>query len=411
MVVACVGLGAGPAAALQPAVAPHHHAVDGAFLASAPEPAERGTVCLVGDGVERTPDTERGLLDRVALPGVRPLGDGGRQGTRLASLLVGSRNGWGVSGLTRGVSVLSVVPWTRRPASEQAAAGRVADAITKCSQSAHPVRTVVLLPFGRSRIDQSALQRAVHAARTAEVTVVAPSGEDPLGGFRWPADVRGVLSVSADSGDACDFPAGRAPLVVPACGIAVPTPQGGVRRSGAGSAVAATLAAGAITALRSHAPELSRREAEAILLRTAGGASAGGPRRVSARRAFEEAGLTGITAEGLTPTSSRLRRPRRPRIRSIRSRGRITEVVFRLPRGARVIWPVGEVVATRSRTRANLRRTTFTRQVLARTRTRAGVIGPGTWVRVPGLGERAFLRREARSASGGVRAGERASRP
>ena len=33
------GLGAGPAAALQPAVAPHHHAVDGAFLASAPEPA------------------------------------------------------------------------------------------------------------------------------------------------------------------------------------------------------------------------------------------------------------------------------------------------------------------------------------------------------------------------------------
>lgn len=388
----CAALGAAPAAALQPPVAPHHHSVDGGFLATAPEPAERGTVCIVGDGVERTPDTERGLLDRVGLPGVRPLGDGGRSGTQLASVLVGHRNGWGITGLTRAITVLSVVPWDRRPGSEQIAANRVADAIATCTRSPHPVRAVVLLPFGRSRIDQSALQRAVHAARTEDVTVIAPAGQDPLAGFRWPADVRGVLAVGADAGDACNFPASRAPLVVPSCGIAVPTPQGGARRTGAGSDVAAILTAGTVAALRSHAPELSRQETEAILLRTAGAATAGGPRRVSARRAFEDAGLAGLTVEALTTASARLRRPRRPRIRSTRNRGRVTEVVFRLPRGTSVVWPVGEVVATRNRTTAALGRTAFTRQVLARVRSRAGVIGPGAWVRIPGRGERTFLR-------------------
>lgn len=390
--VACAAVGAVPAAALQQPVAPHHHAVDGSFLATAAEPAERGAVCIVGDGVERTPDTEHGLLDRVGLPGVRAFGDRGRSGTQLASLLLGRRNGWGVTGLTRGITVLSVVPWSRRPGSEQTAANRVADAIATCTRSPHPVRAVVLLPFGRSRIDQSALQRAVHAARTEDVTVIAPAGEDPLAGFRWPADVRGVLAVGADAGDGCNFPATRAPLVVPSCGIAVPTPQGGIRRTGAGSDVAAILTAGSLAALRSHAPELSRQETEAVLLRTAGAATAGGPRRVSARRAFEDAGLAGLTVEALTTASSGLRRPRRPRIRSTRSRGRVTQVVFRLPRGTSVVWPVGEVVNERNRTTVALRRTTFTRQVLARVRSRAGVIGPGAWVRVPGRGERVFLR-------------------
>ncbi|MHB1567597.1 MAG: S8 family peptidase [Solirubrobacteraceae bacterium] len=275
----------------------------GAFLAYAPPPTQPGGLCLVDTGVNLNPDTESSVVERTAIGG----GSGEdlsptRHGTTMAMMASAPANGWGMVGTapnaTRIVSVgILDAGQTTFPFSSYARG------ITDCLKMRRrfDIR-VINLSLGTSEVPSSegyeALGNSIAEATDYGVAVVAAAGNDNGGPVEYPAAYPGVLSVGASNaltGEWCSFSnrgEGLA-LIAPGCELDAANPLSGepAENYWQGSSEASAIAAAALDALESYAPELSAQAAEEDLTQADGGV-------LDIAQAFRDTGLSSIVSAG-----------------------------------------------------------------------------------------------------------------
>jgi hypothetical protein len=271
------------------------------WLPYAPVPAARAAVCLVDTGADLNSDTEGALVERTAIDG-GPGGDGapGRHGTLMSMVMAAPRNGWGMVGAWPALRLVSV---------RALDGGYYANGIDRCRDRSRALDIrVILVAAGIPRAAPDSdpqLANAVDAARGRGINVVAAAGNQP-GPVDHPANYPPVLAVGAAdaSGAACHFSASGAglDLLAPGCELELAHPVSGEAGTSAGTSQAAAFAAATLAALRSHRPDLSVDEAEA-LLRAQGAATPHGP-LLDAERVFRAAGLGSAVDAGRAALAS-----------------------------------------------------------------------------------------------------------
>jgi hypothetical protein len=356
VVLAALGLSDPVAAAEDPTVTMQAEAANARFLAFAPPPAGgAAAVCLVDTGLDLNPDTESSAAARLALDDGDP-GDvhPSRHGTRMAMLMGGPVNDWGSVGIWPHIRIVSI---RAMPAGETTFPFHYYEqAILACGERAQAQRIVAvnlsLGGVGPTEEQVERLEDVIGFVRSEGISVVAATGNGG-GAVEHPAAIPAAVSVGAGSehDGLCAFSA-RGPgvdLVAPGCGLDAALADGQPARA-SGTSDAAAVVSAILTALRSHRPDLSPTQAEAVLARTARSSPEG--RHLDAEAAFRAAGLDDVVdagnarvprpPESPVPATSHpaagqpgSAAPPRPRLRSLRRRrGRLVAHVSNRPAGA-----------------------------------------------------------------------------
>lgn len=318
------------------------------FLLRATPPREPAAICFVGTGINANPDTA-GVIQRLSLQRL----DGTDRsptlnGTRLAMLIGGRANGFGVVGLWPQARIVSYQ--SNIPGEDRYNFVGFAEGIRQCDvwSETRGIKVIVVtaateaVPVGDDALE---LYDAVLTARLNDLNVVIAGGDfngRPIGS---PANVQGAFSVGAvdaATGQPCPTSATRAAIVAPGCSIDLADPRTGAAARGTlGTGAAAVVTATALAALRTWRPDLAPDVAERILGETA---AAG---RLDLTAAFDSIGLSGLTAAPPAPVAeppapppppppATEAKPRLPRPKlTVRKRGRTLLVrSANRPRGA-----------------------------------------------------------------------------
>jgi hypothetical protein len=338
-----------------------HEAAGLTPLLTAPPPPNPATICLIDTGVTPTPDldiTARWAYDGGTLDDVHATDETPGHGTLVAHFAAGAVNGWGGAGAFPHARISSVRVFPR----EGGASWReYIAAISRCLKLDADTK-VIVISIGGQEIEPGEAEELEHwierARNRHDVNVVVAAGN---GGARpdFPARFRSAFTVTASAagGVLCEFSAQgtEVDIAAPGCGLRQ-AGWTGEPWSVDGTSFAAPIVAGALAALRSYAPAMTARDAEAVLAATTRAGS-----RVDGAAAFQAAGLAGhlglergeSTSGETSPASSggrgaaarsdapssmaagrALPRPRVVVIR--RARGRVLLLVRNRPRRARV---------------------------------------------------------------------------
>lgn len=284
-----------------------HEAAGLTPLLTAPPPPNPATICLIDTGVTPTPDldiTARWAYDGGTLDDVRVTEDSPGHGTLVAHFAAGAVNGWGGAGAFPHARISSVRVFPREGGASWQDYIR---AITRCIKLDAATKVIVISLGGGTIASGEAeeLQHHVEQARDLYgVNVVAAAGNGG-GPPDFPGRLGAAFTVAAVHDDAlCTFSArGTAvDVAAPGCGLVQGDPDGTLW-SLDGTSFAAPVVAGVIAALRSYAPSLTAREAEAAVVASARAPSA----MLDATAAFRAVGLDEVvarrrpSAHGVTP--------------------------------------------------------------------------------------------------------------
>ncbi|HEX8208187.1 MAG TPA: S8/S53 family peptidase [Solirubrobacteraceae bacterium] len=321
-----------------------HEAAGLTPLLTAPPPENPATICIIDTGVTPTPDldiTARWAYDGGTLDDIRETEDSPGHGTLVAHFAAAAVNGWGGAGAFPHARISSVRVFPREGGASWQDYIR---AITRCLKLDAATK-VIVISLGGQTIEAGEADELAHWITRArdrhDVNVVAAAGNtSDVAAF--PGRFDSALTVAGHDGESlCPFSARGSGVDIAAPGC--PLRQGGP--SGAlwdlqGTSFSAPIVAGALAALRSYAPGLSAREAEAWLI---GSARAGDPPRVDLREPLERLGIVSLeqapeTTISLPPgDTSRLggrtgaeearRSPEPPRLRVRRRRRGVLLVV------------------------------------------------------------------------------------
>ena len=113
-------------------------------------------------------------------------------GTAVAALLVGEDETGALAGFARGARLHSISVFANRDAAEEASVERIVDAIDQLV-----ARGVQLINLSISGPENQALERALAAAASRGVVLVASSGNDRRPLVAWPAASEHVIAVTA----------------------------------------------------------------------------------------------------------------------------------------------------------------------------------------------------------------------
>lgn len=316
LLLAALLAGAAPHAALaQDDATPTwwHEAAGLTPLLTAPPPPNPATICVIDTGVTPTPDldiTARWAYDGGTPDDVRATPESPGHGTLVAHFAAAAVNGWGGAGAFPHARISSVRVFPREGGASWQDYIR---AITRCLKLDANTK-VIVISIGGQEIDEGEADELEHwivRARDRGVNVVVSAGN---GGSRpdFPARFSAAFTVSAaaQDGQLCEFSARGDAVDIAAPGCMLPQAgwDGGLW-SASGTSYAAPIVAGTLAALRSYAPTLSPRDAEAIV----SGSARGVPPLLDAAAALRAAGMTGLgeinASRSPTPRASSLAEP------------------------------------------------------------------------------------------------------
>jgi len=244
-----------------------------AGLLTAPPPPEPATICIIDTGVTPTPDltitarssTLPGTLDDVTAKPGQP-----GHGTTVAHFAAAAVNGWGGSGAFPHARISSVRVFPEEGGTTWEA---YISALDRCQHIDRGTKVVVMSLGGQDASPAEAAEltnRIERVRRTYGLSVVTAAGNGG-GAVDFPGRLSVAITVAAvdESGSLCPFSArgNGVDIAAPGCDL---TQSGwdGNQWQFRGSSFSAPMVAGLLAALRSHRPDLSVDEAEALVLRT-----------------------------------------------------------------------------------------------------------------------------------------------
>lgn len=292
------GLFASSTAVAETSPTPQAVGLNATWMQYLPPPAVNPVICVVDTGVDITPDTAPILVDRLSVTvdqSVDDVAPGAGHGTIVASIIGAPRNGVGSVGLWPHARIVSV---RATDDASQIQWQRYSVALTRCATWSGVVAISLSLggespsnPYYAYFVD------AVDAVRRRGTSVLAAAGNSG-GHIDYPAATPGVIPVATNinGGLLCTFASREAGILsAPGCG-AIGSGRGGMVVRIDGSSFATPLVATVIASLRAYRPDLSRQQAEDLIVSTSR-QQWDGSRAIDVEAAYAAAGLNQIMAE------------------------------------------------------------------------------------------------------------------
>jgi subtilisin family serine protease len=281
-----------------------HEAAGLTPLLTAPPPENPATICIIDTGVTPTPDldiTARWAYDGGTLDDIRESADSPGHGTLVAHFAAAAVNGWGGAGAFPHAQISSVRVFPREGGASWQDYIR---AITRCIKLDANTK-VIVISIGGQDIDPGEADELAHWIQRARdeydasVVVAAGNGGDEAD---FPARFTASFTVAATGPDGklCPFSArgAQVDLAAPGCALEQ-VGSAGQRWQASGTSFAAPIVGGLLAALRAYQPDLSARESESVLLRTASPDEVPG---LDARAALRDAGLRAAPQGDIPPS-------------------------------------------------------------------------------------------------------------